>query len=91
MCNIVLTSWLEDANINIDDIIKILKINKSLSSMEIFCKMKEMDSSVEQKFAQFSKLLCDVLPREKIVYISKQMDGSSLYTIPKIKKEKNNG
>jgi hypothetical protein len=71
----VLTKWLESANINIVELIGILQHNKPLRSIEIFDKLKKKDPLLDQKFAQFSKILCDVLPREGLVDIITTKDG----------------
>ncbi len=78
--NVVLTSWLESANINIIELIGILQHNKPLRSMEVFDKLKKKDLLLDQKFAQFSKILCDVLPREGLVDIITIKNGV-FYTI----------
>jgi hypothetical protein len=78
--NVVLTKWLESANINIVELIGILQHNKPLRSMEIFDKLKKKDPLLDQKFAQFSKILCSVLPREGLVDIITTKDGT-FYTI----------
>ncbi len=80
--NIKLTKWLREAEINIDEIIKILQNNKPLRSMEVFHKLKEIDVSVDYKFAQFSKLLCSVLPQKGIIKRASIQDGI-FYTISK--------
>ena len=70
MYNINLTDWIQNANISIENIIEILRANKKpMSSMEVFKKLKEVDTSIEQKFAQFSKLFCTILVREKVIKI----------------------
>ncbi len=83
--NIKLTKWLRDAEISIDKIIKILQDNKPLRSMEVFHKLKEIDVSVDYKFAQFSKLLCGVLPQEGIIKIISTQNGQ-FYTFNECEK-----
>ena len=83
--NIKLTKWLREAEINIDEIIKILQDNKPLRSMEVFRKLKKIDTSMDCKFAQFSKLLCGVLPQKRMVKVISTSDGV-FYTVNKHKK-----
>ncbi len=54
--------------------------------MEVFRKLKEIDASMDCKFAQFSKLLCGVLPREGIVKIISTQNDGQFYTFNECEK-----